>query len=148
MDGKIRHLANLWNWITSKNFLYFQNNHIKTTKIFSVRSSPDTPILKKIAVRSSPALCSSLLPTNTKALKYINSFSQKKTRQFCKQIKNDRSQHKIKLIAVFPQIDETTGKAKVNISTYKKGWGNACQLTDELPSDFAWEINSASSREY
>ena len=30
------------------------NNHIKTTKIFLVRSSPDPPILKKIAVRSSP----------------------------------------------------------------------------------------------
>jgi len=32
---------------------YFPNNHIKTTKIFSVQSSPDRPILKKIAVRSS-----------------------------------------------------------------------------------------------
>ena len=27
---------------------------MKTTKIFSVRSSPDPPILKQIAVRSSP----------------------------------------------------------------------------------------------
>jgi len=27
---------------------------MKTTKIFSVRSSPDPPILKKIAVRSNP----------------------------------------------------------------------------------------------
>jgi len=36
------------------NFWYFQNNHIKTTNIFSVRSSPDPPIFKKIAVRSSP----------------------------------------------------------------------------------------------
>jgi len=34
--------------------LYVQNNHIETTKIFSVRSSPDPPIFKKIAVRSSP----------------------------------------------------------------------------------------------
>jgi len=33
---------------------YFQNNHIETTKIFSVRSSPDPSIIKKIAVRSSP----------------------------------------------------------------------------------------------
>ena len=36
------------------NFWYFQNNHIKTTKIFSVRSGPDPPIFKKIAFRSSP----------------------------------------------------------------------------------------------
>ena len=36
------------------NFWYFQNNHIKTTKIFSVRSSPDAAIFKVIAVRSSP----------------------------------------------------------------------------------------------
>jgi len=36
------------------NFCYFQNNHIKATKVFSVRSRPDPPILKKIAVRSSP----------------------------------------------------------------------------------------------
>jgi len=35
-------------------FWYFQNNHIKTTNIFSARSSPDPQILKKIAVRSSP----------------------------------------------------------------------------------------------
>jgi len=35
-------------------FLYFRKNHIKTTKIFSVRFSPDPPILKKIAVQSSP----------------------------------------------------------------------------------------------
>ena len=42
------------------NFWYFQNNHIKTTKIFSVRSSPDPPIFKKIAVRSSPDPCSPL----------------------------------------------------------------------------------------
>ena len=38
----------------NSNFWYFQNNHIKTTKFFSVRSSHDPPILKKIAVRSSP----------------------------------------------------------------------------------------------
>jgi len=37
----------------NENCCYFQNNH-KTTKIFSVRSSPDPPIFKKIAVRSSP----------------------------------------------------------------------------------------------
>ena len=30
------------------------NNHIQTTKIFSVPSSPDPKVLKKIAVRSSP----------------------------------------------------------------------------------------------
>jgi len=36
----------------NQNFWYFQNNHIKTTKVFSVRSSADPPILKKIAVRS------------------------------------------------------------------------------------------------
>jgi len=38
----------------NQNFWYFQNNHIKPTKIFSVRSNPDPPIFKKIAVRSSP----------------------------------------------------------------------------------------------
>jgi len=41
-------------WDHNLNFWYFQNNHIKTTKIFSVWSSPDPPIFKKIAVRSSP----------------------------------------------------------------------------------------------
>jgi len=40
--------------IHNKIFWHFQSNHIKTTKIFSVRSSPDRPSLKKIAVRSSP----------------------------------------------------------------------------------------------
>jgi len=35
-------------------FWYDENNHINTTKILSVRSSPDPPIFKKIAVRSSP----------------------------------------------------------------------------------------------
>ena len=38
----------------NSNFWYFQNNHIETTKLFSVGSSPDPPISKKIAVRSSP----------------------------------------------------------------------------------------------
>jgi len=38
----------------NQNFWYFQNNHIKTTKIFSVRSSPDPSIFKKNAVWSSP----------------------------------------------------------------------------------------------
>jgi len=38
------------NW----NFWYVQNNNIETKNIFSVRSSPDPPIFKKIAVRSSP----------------------------------------------------------------------------------------------
>ena len=32
----------------NQNFWYFQNNHIKTTNIFSVRSSPDSPIFKKL----------------------------------------------------------------------------------------------------
>ena len=57
----------------NKNFWYFQNIHIKTTKIFSVRSSPDPPIFKKncspiqswsgqnwLQSWSSPDLCSSL----------------------------------------------------------------------------------------
>ena len=45
---KSDHNQNLW---------YFQNNHIKTTKIFSVRSSPDPPILKKKCspIQSCPA---------------------------------------------------------------------------------------------
>jgi len=38
----------------NSNFWYFQNNNIETTKLFSVGSSPDPPISKKIAVRSSP----------------------------------------------------------------------------------------------
>jgi len=38
----------------NQKFWYFQNNHTKATKIFSVLSSRDPPILKKIAVRSSP----------------------------------------------------------------------------------------------
>jgi len=45
----------------NKNFWHFHNNHIETTKIFSVRSSPDPRIFKKIAVRSSPYPCSSLV---------------------------------------------------------------------------------------
>ena len=36
------------------NFWYFQNNHMKTTKMFSVRSSSDSPILKKL--QSDPVL--------------------------------------------------------------------------------------------
>jgi len=32
--------------IHNQYFWYFQNNHIETTKIFSVRSSPDLPIKK------------------------------------------------------------------------------------------------------
>jgi len=39
-------------------FWYVQNNNIETKNIFSVRSSPDPPIFKKIAVRSSPYLAS------------------------------------------------------------------------------------------
>ena len=39
-------------WTTT--FWYVQNNHIETKNIFSVRSSPDPPIFKKNAVRSSP----------------------------------------------------------------------------------------------
>jgi len=38
----------------NRNFWYIQNNHIKTTKIFSVRFSPDLSNFKKIVVRSSP----------------------------------------------------------------------------------------------
>jgi len=40
----------------NQNFWYFHNIYIKTTKFFSVRSSLDLPIFKKIAVRSSPDL--------------------------------------------------------------------------------------------
>jgi len=35
-------------------FRYFQDSHIETTKIFSVRSNPDPPILKRNVVRSIP----------------------------------------------------------------------------------------------
>ena len=35
------------------NFWYVRNNHIKTTNFFSVRSTPEPPIFKKIAVQSS-----------------------------------------------------------------------------------------------
>jgi len=35
------------------NFWYLENIYIKTTKIVSVRSGPDQPIFKEIAVRSS-----------------------------------------------------------------------------------------------
>jgi len=58
IDGKILNSllylsTNVSNHITRKTLMWL-NNHIKTTKIFLVRSSPDPPILKKIAVRSSP----------------------------------------------------------------------------------------------
>jgi len=58
IDGKIfislLYLSsNVSNHITRKTLTWL-NNHIKTAKIFSVRSSPDPPIFKKIAVRSSP----------------------------------------------------------------------------------------------
>jgi len=45
------------------NFWYFQNNHIKTTNIFSVRSSPDPAKIgfSPDPVGSSPDPCSSLL---------------------------------------------------------------------------------------
>jgi len=60
----------------NQNFWYFQNIHIKTTNIFSIRSSPDPPIFKKIVVRSSPDPakigfspdpCSSLVETLNKS---------------------------------------------------------------------------------
>jgi len=47
------HLANLWNRITTKIFDIFRIITLQW-KNFSVRSSPDPPIFKKIAVRSFP----------------------------------------------------------------------------------------------
>ena len=53
-DGKIHTISKPVKSDHNSVFWYFQNNHIKTTNIFSVRSSPDPPIVKKIVVRSSP----------------------------------------------------------------------------------------------
>jgi len=40
----------------NQSFWYFQNNHIKTTKFFSVRSSPVRPKLASVLIQPDPVL--------------------------------------------------------------------------------------------